>query len=175
MAATERKTTVSQANRRFFLVVACMALAGGWLGFSLSRLPTFAPYKLLNIAGIIYGLLGVIVLAELVMKNDELKRIMVTYVAGAVLWASTVVPLGMLLGAGFAYAAGLPSAASTAYWSVSFVVWSVLPLSVVDVTVVAPTRLIKFDVHGRHQILGLALLLGGGTLQLAAAVFDLVN
>lgn len=136
---------------------------------------TLAPCELLNIASILYGLLGVVVLSELVVKNDALKRIMVTYVAGAVLWASMVVPLGMLLGAGLAYAAGQSSAAATAGWSVSFVFGSMLPLSAVDATVVAPTRLIKIDVHGRHQILGLALLLGGGTLQLAAAVFDLIT
>jgi hypothetical protein len=165
---------VNLANRRFFAAAAGIALLGIWLGFALSRLPKIAPYKLLNIAGIIYGLLGVVVLAELVMKSDALKRIMVTYVAGAVVWASLVVPLGMLLGAGFAYAAGMPSAASTASCSISFVVWSMLPLSTLDATVVAPTRLIKIGVHGRHQIFGLALLLCGGTLQLVAAVFDLV-
>ena len=162
-------------NRWFLAAGACMAVAGGWLGIALSRLPKIAPYKLLNIAGILYGLLGVVVLAELVLKNDALKRIMVTYVAGAILWASMVLPLGMLLGAGFAYAAGQPSAAATATCSLSFVVWSMLPRLAVDATVVAPTPLIKIDLHGRHQILGLALLFGGGALQLVAGVFDLVN
>ena len=165
---------MSVTNRWLLAAAACMVVTGGWLGFALSRLPKFAPYKLLNIAGIIYGLLGVVVLAELVVKNDALKRIMVTYVAGAVLWASMVVPLGMLFGAGLAYAVGQPSAAATATCSFSFVVWSMLPLSAVDATVVAPTPLIKIDLHERHQILGLALLFGGGTLQFVAAVFDLV-
>lgn len=165
---------MSPTHRRFLAAAACMTLVGGWLGPALSRLPKLAPYKLLNIAGIVYGLLGVVVLAELVMKSDALKRFMVTYVAGTILWASMVVPIGMLFGAGIAYAFGQPSAAPAATWSLSFVVWSLLPLSAVDATVVAPTRLIKIDLHGRHQILGLALILGGGLLQLAAAVVDLV-
>lgn len=162
-------------DRRFLVAAATMTLAGACVGFALSRLPRIAPYKLLNIAGILYGLLGVIVLAELVMKSDALKKVMVTYVAGGILWASTLIPLGMFIGAGVAYVAGQPSAAATAGWSLSFVFGSVLPLSAVDATVVLPTRLINIDVHGRHQILGLALLVGGGTLQLAAAVVDLLN
>ena len=159
---------------RFFAFVGPMAIAGAWLGFALSRLPKLAAYKLLNITGILYGLLGILVLAELVMRNDELKRFMVTYVAAAVLWGSMVVPVGMLVGSGLAYAAGQPSAGAAAGWSLSFLAWSMLPLSAVDATVLAPTRLLTIDLHGRHQIFGLALLLGGGTLQLAAAVLDLV-
>lgn len=162
-------------DRRFLVAAASMALAGACVGFALSRLPRIAPYKLLNIAGIVYGLLGVVVLAEMVVKSDALKKIMVTYVAVGALWASTLIPLGMFIGAVVAYVAGHPSAAATAGWSLSFVFGSVLPLSVVDATVVSPTRLINIDLHGRHQNLGLALLVGGGTLQLVAAIVDLLN
>lgn len=152
-----------------------MAVSGGWVGFALSRLQTVTPNKLLNIAGIIYGMLGVVVLAEFVVKNDVLKRIMVSYVAGTILWASTLVPLGMLLGSGLAFTLGLPSAAGTAKWAIAFVIYSMLPLSAIDATVVSPTRLIRIDLHGKHQILGLALVLGGGMLQLIAAILDLVT
>lgn len=169
-----KENIVNLTNRRFLAFAAFMVLVGIWLGFSLSQLPKIATYKLLNIAGIVYGLLGVVVFAEFVMTNDSLKRIMVTYVAGIVLWASTLVPLGMFLGAGIAYTVGLPSAASTASWSIFFVFWSVPPLWVVDAIVLSPTQMIKIDVHGRHQILGLMLLLGGGALQLVAAVLDLL-
>ncbi len=152
-----------------------MGVSGGWVGFALSRLQTVTPSKLLNITGIIYGMLGVVVLAEFVVKNDVLKRIMVSYVASTILWASTLVPLGMLLGSGLAFALGLPSAAGTAKWAVAFVIYSLLPLSAIDATIVSPTRLITIDLHGKHQILGLALVLGGGMLQLIAAILDLVT
>lgn len=88
---------MSPTNRRFLVGAVCVGLAGGWAGFALSCLPKIAPHKLLNIVGILYGLLGVIVLAEIVVKSEALKRVMVTYVAGYALWASMLIPLGMII------------------------------------------------------------------------------
>jgi hypothetical protein len=143
---------------------------GGCLGYALAGHQKLVSYKLLNITGILYGILGIVVLAEFVAKSDALKNFMVYWVAGVLLWAHSVIPLGALVGAAIAHAS--PSAAVVEKFFAAFFSYSLLILGFLDFTVVNP-KLKLFTVLGtRTQVFGLILLLSGLVAQLIAALQD---
>ncbi|MGT2457795.1 hypothetical protein ACU4GI_33375 [Cupriavidus basilensis] len=158
------------ANLRFAMVVLTLLGVGASMGYALAGHERLMPYKLLNIAGIIYGLVGVLVLSEMVAKSDSLKKFMVHWVAGVLIWAHTVIPIGALIGAGVGHA--LPSAAITAKFFVSFFAYSIFVLGVVDSVVFFP-RMKRFQaLASRTQAFGLILLITGLVVQLIAALQD---
>lgn len=148
-----------------------MLLVGGWLGFELATLTNLPTFKLLNIAGVIYGLLGLIVLSELLSTDDRIKDFMVRWIAGAVLWATSVIPLGGLAGAAIGHAH--PSATTAGKFFGTFFSYSLLVLLLLDVTVASAKPLFKLSLVKRHQLLGFLLLVSGAVAQLLAAVQDL--
>ena len=150
--------------------IAGLLLVGACLGYVLSGYEKLVPYKLLNIIGIVYGLLGIVVLAEFVTKSESLKAFMVHWVAGLLLWAHTIIPLGVLVGAGIGHS--LPSAAVTAKFFVLFFLYSLLVLAFLESAVFNP-KFKKFQLLAtRTQIFGLILLLSGVVAQLVAALQD---
>jgi len=150
--------------------IAALLLAGTFLGYVLAGYEKLVPYKLLNIIGIVYGLLGIVVLAEFVTKSEVMKAFMVHWVAGILLWAHTIIPLGILVGTGVGHS--LPSAGITAKFFVSFFVYSLLVLGFLESAVLNP-KFKKFQVLAtRTQVFGLILLLSGIVAQLIAALQD---
>ncbi|WP_207002624.1 hypothetical protein [Trinickia mobilis] len=151
-------------------LIAVLLGVGATLGYVLSGYQRLFPYKLLNIAGIVYGLVGVVVLSEMVAQSDHLKKFMIRWVGGVLIWAHTIVPIGALVGAGLGY--DRPSAAITAKFSLSFFAYSVLVLTVVDFAVVSPQAERRRPLSSRTQAFGLILLVSGLVVQLIAAVQD---
>jgi hypothetical protein len=122
----------------------------------------------LNIAAIIYGLIGVLVLSGMVAKSDAMKAFMVHWVAGVLIWAHAVTPIGALIGASIGHT--LPSAAITVKFFMSFLCYSVVVLGVVESVVFFP-RLRRFQaLTSRTQAFGLILLITGLVVQLNAAL-----
>lgn len=152
-----------------FVVV--LLLMGTWLGFRLAEQPRLVPFKLLNVAGGIYGLVGLIVLSELVATSERIKEFMVKWVTVTVLWATSVIPLGGLIGCAIGYA--LPSSSIASKFFGTFFSYSLLALVVLDTTVASPLLASRLSVAKRHQILGLLLLISGAIAQLIAAFQDL--
>lgn len=107
------------------IVIALCALSWslGQAAAGMQRLETF---KLLNILGLSLDLLGLIVLAEFVVTSERLKNFVVLWIAGAVLWGITVVPIGAWFGA-LAYSEG-PSSAKAANFFINLFGYAVLPL-----------------------------------------------
>lgn len=159
-----------RSNLVFYCFVAGLSVIGCFLGYTLAGYQKLVPYKLLNIIGILYGLLGIVVLAEFVTKSDALKSFMVHWVAGLLLWAHSIIPLGALVGAGIAHA--LPSATVVAKFFASFFAYSLLILGFLDFAVFNP-KFKPFTVLAtRTQVFGLILLLSGMVVQLIAALQD---
>lgn len=157
-------------NIVFGVFVATLLALGAWLGYVLAGYDKLVPYKLLNIIGIMYSLFGIVVLAEFVTKSEPLKAFMVHWVAGLLLWAHSVVPLGVLMGTGIGHA--LPSAALTAKFFVSFFAYSMVVLAVLESAVFNP-KFKQFQVLAtRTQAFGLILLISGVVAQLVAALQD---
>ena len=143
---------------------------GGWLGYTLAGHQNLISYKLLNITGIVYGLLGIVVLSEFVAKSDVLKSFLIHWVAGLLLWAHSIIPLGALVGAVIAHAS--PSASIVAKFFASFFAYSLLILGVLDFAVFNPKFKPLMAHATRTQVFGLILLLSGLVVQLIAALQD---
>jgi|OM-RGC.v1.026679459 hypothetical protein len=90
----------------------------------------------LNIAGIIYGLIGVLVLLEMVAKSVAMKAFLVHWAAAVLVWAHTVTPIVALIGASIGPT--LPSAAITVKFFMSFLCHSVVVPGVAESVVFFP-------------------------------------
>src|SRR5687767_12487978 len=88
-------------NQIFVSAIAATGMLGVAIGYVLSGYAKLETFKLLNIVGLFYDLLGILVLSEIVSRNTALKRFFVDWVSGSLIWAHTVVPLGAILGTAF--------------------------------------------------------------------------
>src|SRR5258705_7919258 len=163
--------SVRVANRIFAVFVAALVGTGALVGHAFSGYARLETFKLLNIVGLAYDLIGILVLSEAVTQSAPLKKFMVNWVARVLLWAHTVVPLGALIGVGIGHS--LPSAGATARFFASFFAYSLLVLGLIDSTVTYP-RFGRFQgLEFRRQAFGLILLITGVVVQLIAAIQDL--
>lgn len=97
---------------------------------------------------------------------------MVRWVAAAIAWAHSIIPMGALAGTALGYQ--LPSAAITAKLFVALFAYSTLPLLFVEMAVLNP-KLKAFAAQSlatRNQIFGLTLLITGILAQLITALLD---
>jgi hypothetical protein len=158
------------SNRTALVFFSVLLLLGLAAGYRLSALPRLETYKLLNVAGLSYSLLGVLVLSEL-LASARWKRTCVKFLAPAVLWLDSLIPLGAFAGAFVAQLTHKPSSEIVRKFFIGFFVYSLIPLSVLNETVVWPQLpFVKRDIEARWQMFGLYLLLSGVAFQLVAAI-----
>ena len=123
--------------------------------------------------GLVDGLVGVVVLSEMVTSRDSLKKFMVDWVAGVLIWAHSVIPIGALIGAGIGY--DLPSSGLTARFFLSFLCYSLIVLGIVDAVVFFPRMKCLRPLESRTQAFGLILIVSGLSAQLVAAIQDFLS
>ncbi|MBU1937158.1 hypothetical protein KKG05_07130 [bacterium] len=155
-------------NRSFLVFIVIVFLLGVFLGHQLSLRRQVDTSKLLNVVGLIYNLLAVMVLSEIVTSNSKLKEISLNLVAPGVLWFHTAIPLGAFVGAMFA--SGSPSGPSILRFAIAFWVYSLIPLALLEATVVFPRFRALRSLESRWRYFGLFLFSSGIALQLIAAV-----
>ncbi len=155
----------------FLAFVATLFLAGAYVGVAVSRLPKLETFKLLNILGLTFDLLGLLVLSEFVLSSDRWKAFVVKWVAGVLLWGQSVVPLGAALAA-MTFPTG-PSAHRAEGFFFTLFAYSLVPLAVLDHAVFYPGRFNNADKTQRTRWFGLLLLVSGVLVQLVAAFQDL--
>jgi len=158
-------------NRRFLVFLALVLFLGAYTGYHLSSLPKIEPYKLLNIVGLFYDLLGVVVLSDLLASAPKWKRISLDWIAPGILWFHSMFPFGVLPGAGLAHLLKhAPSSGAVAGFAFGFAVYSMIPLSIFDMTVSFPTISFFKDAEYRWRMFAFFLVLSGVGLQLLAAI-----
>jgi hypothetical protein len=160
------------SNHRFVVFLAVIVGLGVATGYWLATLPKLESYQLLNVAGLLYTFLAVVVLSEIATSNARWKKISVETVTPVVLWLHTVFPLGVSLGGVLAVALHSSSWAVPRF-AFSFFVYSIIPLSVLNETVVFPRFAAVKGLESRWRWFGLYLLLNGVGLQLIAALLGL--
>ena len=101
--------SIQSQNRIYYAIILINSAIGVLIGYNLSGYVTFETFKLLNIIGLIYDFLGIIVLSEIVTQNPKVKKFIVYWVAGYVIWATAVIPVGAAIGAVIGYIYSLPS------------------------------------------------------------------
>ncbi len=159
------------SNRAFSVFIVFLLLLGIYLGWFLANRPSFSIPPLLNVAGIAYSILAVIVLYEAVAEDEKLKRVIVSHVAPFLLWAQTVVPLGVT--ASWFLIRNLQHGNEISAFGFSFFAYSILPLSFVDATVTFPRIAELKPLDGCYRRFGLFLLLSGLGMQLVAGLAGL--
>jgi hypothetical protein len=155
----------------FLLFLAALFGVGVYTGVAVASIPKLEAFKLLNILGLTYDLLGLIVLSEFVLESERWKAFMVHWVAGTLLWAQSVIPIGAAFGAEFLSTG--PSAARAAAFFFALFAYSLVPLSALDEVVFNPRRFGVGEKTERTKRFGLLLLLSGVLIQLVAAFLDL--
>jgi hypothetical protein len=158
-------------NYAFFALLAMLFALGGYIGVALSRHPKLEWFKLLNIVGLACDLLGIIVLSEIAIRSAKISQFFVDWVAGFVLWGQTVIPLGAAVGA-WLLGRG-PSTSIVTQFFVSFFVYSLTFLAVLEGFVFDSGARRQFGVAQRSRAFGLWLLFVGTVVQLVAAFRDL--
>ena len=150
-----------------------LIVAGFFAGWLLAGHPKLETFKVLNIIGLSYDILGIIVLSELVTQSERAKSFIVNRLSVAVMQVQFLVPLGAFLGSVFHF--GAPSTSSAATLFISIFTWSWVPLLVLERVVVWPLVGSLGDINTRSRAFGLLLLLMGGAIQLVAAFKDLYS
>lgn len=158
-------------NRIFLVAAVAIGAVGIAIGYMLSGYAKLETFKLLNIVGLFYDLLGIILLSEIVAKGPSVKKFFVDWVSGSLIWVQTIIPLGALLGTAFGYS--LPSSGVAAKFLASFFFLLVLVLGVMEATVFVPKLAWFQSLETRYRMFGLILLVTGICIQLVAAFKDL--
>jgi len=142
-------------NRLFNIFVALVVGLGLFMGYRLSTMPKFQPFKFVNIAGLLYDFLGVVVLSEMIASNAKWRKLAVDVTAPLILWLQSLVPFGVMLG-GFVASVlkHSPSGGDVSRFAISFFGYSLIPLVVLEATVV----------FQRFAVLKRSNLAGGGSL-----------
>jgi hypothetical protein len=165
-------------NRTFKLVFALLSAFGVWLAYSLGAIQGLQTFKLLNAVGIVYGLLGVIVLSEFVTQNERWRSIVVNTLSGLSIWAQGAIPLG---GALFSiplfifFSDDFPSSLKVFKAFGAYFGFALLPTFLVEDLVFVPKLARSKDPLVRTRIFGLLLVIFGMVAQLIAAVQDLLG
>ncbi len=159
------------SNRIFPCFIAILLLLGVSLGWLLAIRPSFSIPAILNVVGIIYSMIAVIVLYETVAQNQTFKTVIVSYIAPFLLWAHTVIPLGVA--GSWLLIRKHPNGDQISAFGFTFFAYSILPLAFLDASVTFPRILKMASIDGRHRRFGLFLLLSGLAMQLIASLYAL--
>jgi hypothetical protein len=157
----------------FVVFISLVFLLGLYTGCRLSKFPKLETYKLVNIAGLLYDFLGVVVISEMATTNSRWKKISLDWIAPGVLWLHMVFPLGAVFG-GLAAALLLENSSGAAVFKFAsaFLGYSMIPLIAMSQTV-SPQFAFFRNVESRWRWFALLLLLTGVGLQLVAALMGL--
>jgi len=152
-----------------------LILLGALAGFRLSLIPALHPYKLLNVAGLLYTLLGVVVLSEIVATATWWKTLCVQVISPAIRWIHYLVPIGAMLGGATAAVLRKPSGMSVLVFWFGFWGASTLVLYLFEHIVVFPKPPFGQDVDSRWRWLGFFLVMCGVCCQLLAGIADMLG
>lgn len=158
-------------NLSFALFIVALICIGWTIGQVIANHPNLETFKLMNIIGLIYDLLGLIVLSEMVASSARWKLFIVNWAAVAFLWGQTMIPLSAAIGA-WAFSEA-PSAAKAASFFGLLWAYSMLPLVILEATVAFPRTVKLQNTEQRILRLGLGLIVSGALVQLVAAFKDL--
>lgn len=169
------------SNRRFYIFISVVVLLGVTAGYALAGLSNLQSYKLVNIIGLLFDFLAVFVLSEALVSNANWKRVCVEWIAPALLWMISTIPLGAGMGVGLAWLLGRGHSASTVgAFSISAYLYSVIVGTLLEQTVVFPRlltvvlpRTFTKEIETRWRYFGLILLGTGILLQLVSAISGL--
>jgi hypothetical protein len=166
------------SNRTFKLVMLLFYAIGAGVAYRLCSLQKLEMFKVLNIVGIIYGLVGVVVLSEFVAQNEAWRRFMVEKLSGLLIWAHGTIPFAAAATSLILYLAArdqFPSSPIVGPSFMGFAFYSLIPMFFVEDVVFVPKSPRLKDPLLRTRIFGLFLVITGMVVQLIAAIQDVLG
>jgi hypothetical protein len=155
------------SNKIFIIFALFLFGIGLWLGWKLSFRSSLSIPNILNIIGLIYSIIAVVVLYEAISANATRRGFVVNYLAPLILWAHILVPLGVAIS--WVLPGNGPSRTMVSTFGLSFFTYSILALNIFDAAVVFPRIKEWQPIDIRFKRFGLFLLLSGLSMQLIAA------
>ncbi|MGB0503176.1 MAG: hypothetical protein ACPGGD_03940 [Thalassolituus sp.] len=162
------------SNRWFSVLFLGFIALGMFFGVRLSAVEELETFKVLNVIGLSYDILGLLILSEILSESEGYQRFVADIFSGLLMWAHMGVPIGLLLsGIGLTYISGYPSSEITMGIGVGIMMWMIIPSFLIE-DVVFRAKVKKFQTpQSRSRFLGGFLLFSGILVQLFAAIKDL--
>lgn len=151
---------------------------GGAVAFRLGSVQKLEMFKVLNVVGIIYGLVGVVVLSEFVTQSERWSRFVVDRLSGLLIWAHGTIPLGAAVTSLILFLVArnqFPSSLIIGPSFLGFALYALLPTILVEHFVFVPKSARFKDPVLRTRIFGLFLVTTGMVVQLIAAIQDVLG
>ena len=155
-----------------------MIASGAVLAYLLGSLQKLELFKVLNIVGIIYGLVGVVILSEFVIKNEKWSRFVVEKLSDLMIWAHGTIPFGVTITSLVLFLVArdqFPSSETIGGSFMLFTFYSLVPTFWVEDYVFGPKSPRTKDPILRTRIFGLFLVITGMVVQLVAAIQDVLG
>lgn len=140
-------------------------ILGGFIGYKFGQNEQLEFYKLLNLFGLIYDFIAVLLLSYAVFAKYEIQDAVVQYVSVFFIWFSTAFPVG------FSVTDKLAGGGELDFYMYVFVYISLVPMLYVYCSPVLEQSPHKsYEPNTRIKILGTILLLVGFAFQIIAAL-----
>jgi len=161
-----------KSNTIFNILTFVFAVVGLFIGFYLSALETYETFKLLNIIGILFDLLGLLTVSYFLLASEKVRYFLANWLTACVGDAILFIPIGIFLISTVLIFFNFPSAGKTASLGISFFIYGIVPVILLEDFALIP-KWSKFsnDIK-RLKFLGGFLLIGGLLLQFIAAFMD---
>ena len=140
-------------------------MAGVWIGACLSQ-SDFSSLRLVNLLGLISDFLGILLLSHLVATSVRVKQFVLSWLSFTFAWALLVIPLGMLVAAGFGLYLDWLATAKVAGFAVAMFVYGALPIALYEDIAMLPYSAKFVSLDSRVTTLGGVFVLEGLALQL---------
>lgn len=139
-----------------------------FIGYLIGHAENFQFFKLLNLVGLIYDFLAVILLTYVILAKNEIQDVLAHHISLAFIAFSTVFPASVQLGSfvggrGFIMNGGM----------MAFIIISLVPIVYTySSPVLEPTFDKRFSPEKRIKILGIIFLLMGFAFQIISSIID---
>jgi hypothetical protein len=165
-------------KRTFWIFLLILIAVGAGIACCLGSWDKLELFKLLNVIGLLYGLLGVLVLSEFVLESPKWRNLVIERVSGVLLWVHLGIPIGAAVTSLFLAllaSKAFPSAAVFGSASFAFFLWTVPGGLLLENFVFVPKWPRFREPAVRTRTFGLLLVAGGLVAQLVAAIQDMLR
>lgn len=157
---------------RYGLPCIGMAVVGYWFAQKLSNVDDLLPFKVFNIIGLCFDLVGIICLSHFVMRDERLKHLVVGPIAEYLYLFLIVLPVGMMISVHL----GASGPSTDIVKGITYSTFMYIMFAAViyfGPLVISGDRLMSRDPEIRANWLGLFFLVGGVVIQIFAAFHDM--
>lgn len=167
------KITSHQIVYIFFIVTIIIGFLTGW---KLSFFQNFQYVKLVNLTGLIYDILAVVLLSYVILTKDFIQNHIAHKISMFVIIFSSAFPAAIMSGTVVSSFFGSNISEDTKIYMYIFVCVSIVPVCYLfGSPVFEPDGNVSFKPEKRIKILGAVLLLMGFIFQIVAAFSDLIS